>query len=94
MSREEWTLTKQHKNFNVQIYRRGIKYLLLSVILSTGFVALIYYLYLHIPERDYYATNGVTPPVKLSALMTPNMSPNALLDPDPPTENVERAIPQ
>ncbi|KTD75544.1 type IVB secretion system protein IcmM/DotJ [Legionella waltersii] len=94
MSREEWTLTKEHKNFNVHIYRRGIKFLLISLLISTSFIAFIFYIYLNIPERDYYATNGVTPPVKLTAMMTPNMSSNALLEPDPPTDNVQLVIPQ
>jgi intracellular multiplication protein IcmM len=94
MSREEWTLIKEHKNFNVHIYRRGIKLLLISLIISTGFIAVIFYIYLHIPERDYYATSGVTPPIMLKAMMTPNMSSNALLEPDPPTDNVQLVIPQ
>jgi intracellular multiplication protein IcmM len=94
VSREEWTLTKEHKRFNVRNYRGGVKYLLISLLLSTGMIVLIYYMYLHIPERDYYATNGITPPVKLNSLMAPNMSSNALLDPDPQSDEVQKVIPQ
>jgi intracellular multiplication protein IcmM len=94
MSREAWLLIKDNKSFHVHMYRRGITLLILSLILSGIFAALIYYLYRHLPERDYYATSGVTSPIELKALTAPNESTTPLLEPDPPTDEVEKVIPQ
>jgi intracellular multiplication protein IcmM len=94
MSREAWSKIKYGKNFNVNIYRRGLVALILSLVLSCVFGGSIFYIYMHLPERDYYATSGVTPPVKLQARLTPNESSVALLEPDPPTDDIPRYIPQ
>lgn len=94
MKSETWNVIKNSKSFNVNIYRRGLVALIISLLLSCTFAVLLFYTYLSEPERDYYATNGVTPPVKLKALFAPNMSPQALLEPDPPTDNDVRVIPQ
>ena len=94
MSREAWALTKKHKNFNVNVYRRGLLMLILSLTLNIALGWLMYYFYKNLPERDYYATSGETPPIKLKALLAPNESSQALLDPDPPTDDVSRVIPQ
>lgn len=94
MNRDAWDVIKRSKNFNVNIYRRGIVALIISLMVSfiSGFV--LFYVYLMEPERDFYATNGVAPPIKLQPLFTPNYSTNALLPPDPPTEQEEKLIPQ
>ncbi|KTD55419.1 type IVB secretion system protein IcmM/DotJ [Legionella quateirensis] len=94
MSRENWLLIKRNKNFNVNIYRSGLVVLILSLLMSTIIGVLIFYVYLHQPERDYYATSGVTPPIKLTSMPTPNESSVPLLEPDPPTDDVPRVIPQ
>jgi intracellular multiplication protein IcmM len=94
MNGESWSLIKNSKSFDVNIYRRGLLALIISLGLSCIFGILLFYIYLSQPERDYYATNGVTPPVKLTAMATANFSPQALLDPDPPTELEDRLIPQ
>ncbi|WP_298626810.1 type IVB secretion system protein IcmM/DotJ [uncultured Legionella sp.] len=94
MSRESWLLIRQNKNFNVNIYRRGLVALILSLILSGIIGAYIFYIYINLPERDYYATSGVTPPVKLKSMPTANESSEPLLEPDPPTDDVPRVIPQ
>ena len=94
MSRENWLLIKRNKNFNVNIYRSGLVALILSLLMSTIIGLLIFYVYLHLPERDYYATSGVTPPIKLKSMPTPNESSVPLLEPDPPTDDVPRIIPQ
>lgn len=94
MSREAWGLIKQHKNFNVNVYRRGLVALIISLCLSSIIVFYMFYLYVHLPERDYYATSGVTAPIKLKSMLTPNESSQALLAPDPPTDDVPRVIPQ
>lgn len=94
MSRETWALIKQNKNFNVHVYRRGLLLLILSLILSCTIGLLMFHIYINQPERDFYATSGITPPIKLSPLLAPNASSKALLDPDPPTDDVQRVIPQ
>ena len=94
MSRETWDLIKHNKNFYVHIYRLGLLFIIISLILSCTMGLLMFYLYVHEPERDYYATSGITPPIMLNALSAPNETPNALLPPDPPTDDVQRVIPQ
>ena len=94
MSRETWALIKRNKNFNVHVYRRGLLLLILSLILSCIFGLLMFHIYINQPERDFYATSGITPPIKLSPLLARNESSKALLDPDPPTDDVQRVIPQ
>ena len=94
MSRNTWSLIKQAKNFNVRIFRVGLAMLTVALLFSATFAVLIFYVYIRQPERDYYATSGIAPPVQLKSMMTPNMSSHALLDSDPSTENDFRAIPQ
>lgn len=94
MSREAWTLIKHHKNFNVNVYRRGLAVLTISLIINSILGALMFYEYIREPERDYYATSGITAPVQLKSMPTPNMSSEALLDPDPSSDNDLRVIPQ
>jgi intracellular multiplication protein IcmM len=94
MNRESWDLIKNNKNFDVNVYRRGLIALILSLTSSTILGLILFYIYITEPERDYYATNGATPPVKLTSMASPNMSSQALLPPDPPTDEVEKVIPQ
>ena len=94
MSRETWSLIKRNKNFNVHVYRRGLILIILSLIVSCIFGLLMFYIYVNLPERDYYATSGIIPPIKLKSMSAPNASSKALLEPDPPTDDVQRAIPQ
>lgn len=94
MSRAAWALIKNSNNFNVNIFRRGLSVLLVSLIFSGVLGFFIFRSYIHTPERDYYATNGVTAPVQLKGLSGPNNSPEPLLEPDPPTDDAPRVIPQ
>lgn len=94
MSKTTWALIKSDKNFNVQVYRRGLTFLIISLLLSGALGIFIAKIFLHEPERDYYSTDGVTPPVQLKAMFSRNMSSQALLDPDPATFNEEKVIPQ
>lgn len=94
MSREKWDLIKRQKNFNVRLFRKGVKLLIFSLVLNFILGILIFYKYLNLPARDYYATNGITPPEQLTPLMAPNYTSSALLDPDPPTVTEEKVIPQ
>jgi intracellular multiplication protein IcmM len=91
---ETWEIIKNNKSFDVTIYRRGLVVLIISLLLNCIFGLLLFYSYLAQPERAYYATNGETPPVKLTAIFAPNLSSKALLDPDPPTDEAVRVIPQ
>lgn len=94
MSRERWAVIKNNKSFHVNIFRRGLVSLIISLGLSCILGILLFYVYLSRPERDFYATSGVTPPIKLTPMLNPNMSSQALLPPDPPTDDKERLIPQ
>lgn len=94
MNRETWDTIKNSSRFDVNIYRRGLVALIISLGLSCFFGLLLFYIHISEPERDYYATSGETPPVKLTPMLTPNRSSRELLDPDPPTDLEERLIPQ
>ena len=86
MSRESRTLNATRLHLSLLMYRRGLMALIISLILSTVLGLLIFRIYVTMPERSYYATSGVTPPIKLKALLAPNSSSVPLLAPDPPTD--------
>jgi len=94
MGRQTWDITKQSKDFNVLIFRRGTIALILSLILSCVLALFCFYTYIGQPERDYYATNGATPPIQLKGLLAPNASSQAMLPPDPVTDDRVKVIPQ
>jgi len=79
LSRGTWAKIRQSNRFYVDTYRRGITALLVSLILNAFLAMGIYYVYFGQPEPDYYATDGITPPVQLTAMDQPNDSPNPLL---------------
>lgn len=94
MSREKWELIKHAKNFNVRIFRKGTTTLIGSLIVNVLLVIMIFYVYINQPLRDFYATNGEMPPIKLTAMLEENKKSTALLPPDPPEENVQKEIPE
>lgn len=94
MGRETWELAKSSKNFYVNSYRRGLITLIISSVVNCIFGALIAYIHLTEPERDFYATSGVAPPIQLTPLLAPNFSSSALLPPDPSAESEDKLIPQ
>ena len=94
MSRETWSLIKNNKNFNVHVYRRGLWALIIALVLSGIISSLMFLTYITEPERDYYATSGIIPPILLKPMLGPNLSSEALLEPDPPTDDTPRLIPQ
>ncbi|KTC91032.1 type IVB secretion system protein IcmM/DotJ [Fluoribacter dumoffii] len=94
MSRETWELIKSSKNFYVNSYRRGLIALIISLLLNCILGFFIVYVHLTEPERDFYATSGIAPPIQLQPLSAPNYSSNALLPPDPPAESEDKLIPQ
>lgn len=94
MSHNTWALIKLNKNFNVHIYRRGLTVLIVSLLISVALSVFSFLIYVRQPEPDYYGTSGIAPPVQLTSMMTPNMSSKPLLDPDPPTDDGVKIIPQ
>ncbi|WP_133129392.1 type IVB secretion system protein IcmM/DotJ [Legionella yabuuchiae] len=95
MSRGTWDAIKRSKRFYVITYRNAGTALFfssaLNVLLGTG----IYYTYFHQPERNFYATNGIAPPVELTPLDEPNYTSDALLASDPENDtNDSKVIPQ
>ena len=94
MSRGNWNRIKRSKFFYVNAYRSLMKIILVSQLVNVFFCGLIVYTYMNKPKIDFYATNGITPPDKLTALDAPNMSSEALLPPDPPDTEGTKAIPE
>lgn len=94
MSRETWNTIIHSKTFYVRTYRTGGTALIISLLINLLCGLGIYYIYFHEPIRDYYATSGVTPPVKLSPLNEPNYSSIPLLEPDPIEDNTLKAVPE
>lgn len=94
MGKAAWAIMKAKKSFNVHIYRRGLTVFILAMLINIVMVVFISHIYLHEPERDYYATSGIAPPVQLTPMFRPNMDSKPLLDPDPPTDNSARPVPQ
>ena len=94
MSREQWNTIKRSSGFYVNGFRIGVLLLLCTLFLNIFFAVAIALRYLSEPEPEYYATNGVTALVQLTALMEPNKSSVALLEPDPPTGEQEKKTPQ
>ncbi len=94
MSRGTWAKIRQSNRFYIDTYHRGATALLASIILNVFLGIAIYYVYFGYPEPDYYATDGVTPPVPLIAMDEPNESTNALLANDQDNNDNTKAAPQ
>lgn len=95
MSIQAWQEIIHRKSFYVQTYRRTITALFISLILNAVLGLGLYFAYLIQPEPEFYATSGVTQPLKLTARLAPNELSTALLAPDPLPENEQpKAIPQ
>ncbi|KTC85953.1 MULTISPECIES: type IVB secretion system protein IcmM/DotJ [Legionella] len=94
MSRETWNTIINSKSFYVRTYRMGGRTLIISLIINILLGLAIYYLYFHQPERDFYATSGITPPIQLKPMDEPNYSATPLLAPDPIENNTVKVIPQ
>jgi intracellular multiplication protein IcmM len=94
MTRETWDTIRQSKAFYILTYRKGIRWVMLSLTLNFILSLAIYYAHFNTPEPDFYATSGIAPPIKLTPLNAPNYSSTPLLEPDPVTEDETRVIPQ
>ncbi|MFC3908493.1 type IVB secretion system protein IcmM/DotJ [Legionella dresdenensis] len=94
MSRGAWERIKLSKSFYVKTYRSAINLLMISVITNCVLLLLIIYFHSTMPERTYYASNGITAPVKLRAMLQANESAQALLPPDIPKDDDVKTVPQ
>lgn len=94
MSRGAWLLIKQSKRFYVNTYRRAGSALLLSVVFNLLLGFALYYLYFSQPEHDFYATSGVTPPVQLTPMDSPNNTSVPLLPTETESDNNTKVIPE
>jgi len=93
MGRETWRLITGSKKFYITTYRRCLLVLVGSMAVNIVLLVGVYFVYFSEPERDYYATSGVTPPIQLTAYLTPNYAGNALLPPDPISNDQVKEIP-
>lgn len=94
MGRGDWKLVQDSKSFYVRSYRRVSFMVFVSLLLNLLLGCGIYYSYFNQPARQYYATSGVTPPVRLAPRDAPNYSAQALLPPDPVNVEEAKVIPQ
>ena len=94
MSRDTWSLVKQSKRFYVNTFRRSGSALFVSVIINLLFGCAIYYVHFNHSGPDFYATNGGTPPVMLTAMDSPNDTSVAFLASDPDINDDVKVIPQ
>jgi intracellular multiplication protein IcmM len=94
MSRGNWNRIKLSKFFYVNTYRNMMTLIIASQVLNVLFCLAVTYAHLQQPERTFYATSGIIPPIKLNPLDAPNESAEALLPPDPVSDDETRAIPE
>ena len=83
MSIAAWNLTKSSKHFNVSIYRRLGRMIVISMAINVGLFFLASHIFFNRATHAYYATNGASPPTLLKSLAAPNMSSVPLLANDP-----------
>ncbi len=94
MSRANWAKIRQSVGFYRNTYRLGSTILLASVLVNVFLGIAIYHECANQPEHDFYATDGVTPPVKLTAMNHENNSSSALLADEQNNNDNSKAMPQ
>jgi len=96
VSRGTWTQIRQSNRFYVDTYRRALIALVFSSALSVFLLIAIFHVYFGQPEHDFYATDGVTPPLQLTAMDIPNYSSVPLLanDQEPESNVNAKAVPK
>lgn len=75
--------TKTSKTFLRNNFRKVILLIMVSLLLNGLFSFGIYNNMIHRKPPNYYATSGMTPPIKLNARSEPNYTATPLLAPDP-----------
>lgn len=94
MSRSAWTLIKNAKHFYVHTYRRAATFLIYSAALNVLLGIGIYYVHMNQPVRNFYASDGVTPPVMLTPLDEPNNTSEPLLASDAVAPGAKKVMPK
>lgn len=96
MQRETWRLLISSKRFYVGTFRFAESALILSFVVNVLLGGALFYAYLKVPARHFYATNGEVPPTELTAMTAPNETSVALLpaDPDVDDDATEKLIPK
>ncbi len=94
MGQETWDLIKKTKGFYINTYHVGGSVLVVSVLFNLLLGLMLFYLYCHQPSRDFYATDGVTPPVALTPLDSANKSSVPLLAGEVSDDDGSREIPK
>ncbi len=92
MRREVWRLMINSKRFYVGTFRFAETALVFSLTISVLLGMGLFYVYLHTPERHYYATNGEVPPSELTAMDEANESSTALLASDSETDDTTKKL--
>lgn len=94
MSRGTWDIIKRTKRFYVKNYRRAGSAVIVSIVMNVLLLMGIYYIYFSRPEHDFFATDGVTPPVSLIAMDQPNHTSTPMLANDQAKDDNYRRIPK
>ncbi len=94
MRRETWRLMRASKGFYVRTFRFSGSMLVFSLVVNLVLGVGVFYAYTHMPERHFYATNGVVPPTELTAMSEPNETSTPLLPADQDVDNDEKLIPK
>ena len=72
----------------------GSSVLMVSIVLNVFLGVAIYQECINQPEQDFYATDGITPPVKLTAMNHENKTSSALLADDQNRNESSKVMPQ
>ncbi len=83
MSKEIWDHIKRVKRFYVSTYRRVANAIFFSVVLNIVLGLMVHHFYFNQPDRDFYSTNGITAPYRLTSMDEPNMQSVPLLSAQP-----------
>ena len=94
MTASSWNVIKRSNRFYINSYRKLGSLLFISMFINVMLIAGIYYYYVTRGEHDFYATNGETPPIQLTAMDAANKSQTALLPPDDSSETEMKELPE
>ena len=83
MGKAVWSTIRKSKFFYAVLYRRMLIMLWISLLINIAISLGVYYFYFQRPPHTFYASNGVTQPIKLMPRLSPNYSAEAILPPEP-----------
>lgn len=87
MGKATWRAIKENNTFYVNMFRRGIVVLLISLGINLLLIVFSALIFLQEGSPEYYATDGIRSPILLKPLNGPNTTSTYLLPPDPITED-------